>query len=98
MKVITEAVQFKADSKLIDYIEEKLAKLDKLSDRIISAKVKLRLENSGQVKDKVVEVSLNVPGDHLFAKSISKTFETATDDAVKALGRQLKKFKARYAH
>jgi putative sigma-54 modulation protein len=97
MKVTTEAVQFKADAKLLDFIEEKLSKLEKLSDQIINAKVKLRLENSGQVKDKVVEVSLNVPGDELFAKSTSKTFEAATDDVVKALGKQIKKFKSKYS-
>lgn len=98
MKVTTEAIQFKADAKLLDYIEEKLSKLEKLSDQIINAKVKLRLENSGKVKDKIVEVSLNVPGDQLFAKSTSKTFEAAADDVVKALERQIKKFKSKYAH
>jgi putative sigma-54 modulation protein len=98
MKVTTEAVQFKADAKLLDFIEEKLNKLEKLSDQIINAKVKLRLENSGQIKDKVVEVSLNVPGDELFAKSTSKTFEAATDDVVKALEKQIKKFKSKNSH
>ncbi len=97
MRVNTEAVQFKADAKLLDFVEEKLHKLEKLSDQIISANVKLRLENSGQIKDKVVEISLNLPGDQLFAKSTSKTFENATDDAVKALERQIKKFKAKFS-
>lgn len=98
MRVLTEAVQFKADAKLLEFIEEKLGKLEKLYDQIINAKVKLRLENSGKVKDKIVEISLNVPGDMLFAKSNSKTFEEATDDTVKALERQLKKFKSKFAH
>ncbi len=98
MKVTTEAIQFKADAKLLDFIEEKLSKLEKLSDQIINAKVKLRLENSGQVRDKLVEVSLNVPGDQLFAKATSKTFEAATDDVVKALSKQIKKFKSKFAH
>ena len=98
MKVTTEAIQFKADAKLLEFIEEKVGKLEKLSDQIINAKVKLRLENSGKVRDKIVEVSLSVPGEQLFAKSTSKTFETATDDVVKALERQLKKFKSKFAH
>ena len=98
MKVTTEAIQFKADVKLLEFIDEKVGKLEKLSDQIINAKVKLRLENSGKVRDKIVEVSLSVPGEHLFAKSTSKSFETATDDVVKALGRQLKKFKSKFAH
>ena len=62
MKVRTEAVQFKADSKLIDYLDKKLQKLDNFFDRIIDADVKLRLENSGQVRDKITEIKLKVPG------------------------------------
>lgn len=95
MRVRTEAVQFKADIKLIQFIEERLGKLDQFFDRIIDARVSLRLENSGKVKDKIVEVSLNVPGDRLFAKSMDKTFEAAADDVTDALRRQLKKYKAK---
>ncbi|WP_363325461.1 HPF/RaiA family ribosome-associated protein, partial [Phaeodactylibacter sp.] len=47
MKVQTEAVSFKADQKLIDFIEQKLQKMEKYFDRIIEAKVTLKLENSG---------------------------------------------------
>lgn len=95
MRVLTEAAQFKADAKLIEFIEDKLGKLDQFFDQIINAKVQLRLENSGQVKDKIVEVTLNVPGDQLFARSSEKSFESAIDDASKALERQLKKYKAK---
>ena len=58
MKVHTESVQFKADKKLLDFIDKKVGKLEQFFDRIIQADVKLRLENSGQVKDKVAAVSL----------------------------------------
>jgi len=93
MKVRTEAVQFKADQKLLDFIENKLGKLENYFDRIIDAKVILKLENSGQVKDKISEVKLNVPGISLFAKYSAKTFEEATDKATANLTRQLKKYK-----
>lgn len=95
MRVLTEAVQFKADIKLIEFIEDKLNKLEQFFDRIIDAKVSLRLENSGKVKDKVVEVRVNVPGDLLFAKATDKTFEAATDEVTQALEKQLKKYKAK---
>ena len=49
MVVYTEAVQFKVDSKLVDFIEKKLSKIDQFFDRIINAKVVLKLENTGQV-------------------------------------------------
>lgn len=93
MKVHTEAVQFKADQKLLDFIEKKMEKLDNFFDRIIEAQVKLRLENSGQVKDKVAEVMLHVPGQSLFAKETNKSFEQSVDIAVDNLRRQLTRYK-----
>jgi len=93
MTVRTEAVQFKADEKLLAYIEKKLSKLDNLFDRIIDATVKLKLENSGQVKDKVAEIKIAVPGTTLFVKETNKTFEESIDLASDNLRRQLKKYK-----
>lgn len=95
MTVYTESVQFKADEKLIRYIEEKLSKMDQFFDRIIEARVFLKLENSGQIKDKIAEVRLSVPGTVLFASSSSKTFEASIDEAAQALKRQLVKYKER---
>ncbi len=95
MRVLTEAVQFKADTKLIEFIDQKVGKLDTFFDRIIEARVTLRLENSGQVRDKVAEVMLSVPGDNLFVKESDKTFEAAIDEAVDSLKRQLIRYKER---
>lgn len=93
MKVYTESVQFKADQKLLDFIEKKLNKIDHYFDRIIDARVTLKLENTGQVRDKIAEVRLKVPGDLLVAKESQKTFEAAIDAVVDVLKRQLIKFK-----
>ena len=93
MRVRTEAVSFKADSKLLDYIDEKLARLTTFFDHIIDAKVILRLENAGRVKDKVAEVRLQVPGNVLFVKVTNKSFEASVEDAVDNLKRQLKRYK-----
>ena len=95
MKVYTEAVQFKADQKLIEFIERKLAKMEQYFDRIIEARVILKLENSGQIKDKIAEVSLSVPGDTIFVKESNKTFEASIDSATDALKKQLIKYKER---
>lgn len=93
MKVHTESVQFKADLKLLELIDKKMSKLEQFFDRITNAEVILRLENSGQVKDKVAEVKLSVPGQSLFAKATTKTFEHSVDEAVDNLRRQLTKYK-----
>ncbi|NET35335.1 MAG: ribosome-associated translation inhibitor RaiA [Cyanothece sp. SIO1E1] len=93
MKVYTESVQFKADRKLLDFIEKKLNKMDQYFDRIIDARVTLKLENAGQIKDKIAEVRLKVPGDVLVVKESQRTFEASIDEAVDVLKRQLIKFK-----
>lgn len=89
----TETVAFKADQKLIDYIERKLGKMDQFFDRIIDANVVLKLENAGQVRDKVAEVRIKVPGDVLIAKETRKTFEASVASAVEGLRRQLIRYK-----
>jgi len=95
MKINLTAVHFDADQKLIDYIEKKSSKLSQFFDRITDAQVFLKLENSGQVRDKIVEIKLMVPGDTLVATETSKTFEAATDAAVDNMKRQLNKHKER---
>jgi putative sigma-54 modulation protein len=93
MKINLSAVHFDADQRLVDYIEKKTAKLDQFFDRIIDAHVFLKLENSGQVRDKIVELKLEVPGDTLIATEVSKTFEASTDAAVDNMKRQLNRHK-----
>lgn len=93
MKVRTEAIQFNADNKLVDFIEEKLEKLDRFFDRILQADVILRLENTGQVKDKVTEIRLQLPGETLVASASNKSFEASASEVVEILKRQLKRHK-----
>ena len=95
MIVHTVAPQFKADEKLLAYIEAKLGKLSQIFDRIIECSVTLRLENSGQVKDKIAEVRLHVPGGTIVASESQRTFEAAVDLLSDKLLRQLKRYKER---
>ena len=93
MNLKIDSIHFKADSKLLDYIEKKAKKIDKFYDRAIDLDVKLKLESNGQIKDKIVEYVLKVPGDKLFVSSVDKTFEAAADEGIDSLKRQLKRFK-----
>ncbi|MFK7947071.1 MAG: ribosome-associated translation inhibitor RaiA [Saprospiraceae bacterium] len=95
MKVHTQSVHFDADMKLIEFIEQKLNKLERFFDQIIMADVILRLENNGQVRDKIAEIKLKVPGKVLIAKETEKSFEAAIDSSADALRRQLIKYKER---
>ena len=95
MKIHTQSIHFDADTKLLEFINKKMAKLEQFFDKIIETKVVLKLENSGQVRDKVTEIKLSIPGSILFVKETNKTFEAAIDKAIDTLKRQLIRYKER---
>jgi putative sigma-54 modulation protein len=93
MNVKIQSIRFKADQKLVDYLEKKYEKLDKYFDRIVDLDIKLSLEKTGQVQDKIVEFVLKVPGETIVSKSSDKAFETAIDESYDKLKIQIKKYK-----
>jgi putative sigma-54 modulation protein len=93
MKVKIQSIHFDADQKLLNFIENKVGKLNTFSNSIIDTEVFLRLDKSASHDNKIAEIKLLVPGNDLFAKRKCKSFEEATDLAVEALRRQLKKQK-----
>jgi len=95
MNLDLQAVSFKADQKLQSFIAQRVEKLDHFFDRIVRTHVMLRLENSGQIREKIVEMSVHVPGEILFTKTGSNTFEGATEEALNAIRKQLERYKNR---
>ena len=94
MQINIHASQVKIDSKLAELAEEKLQKLQKFFENIISIDVFFILEGkSSQIKDKVVEIKMNIPGHTLFAKDSSKLFEEALDQVIGDIKRQIKRVK-----
>jgi len=93
MNIRINAVRFDADNKLEQFIEKKVKKLAQYFDDILNAEVFLRLENTTELENKVVEIRLDVPGSDLFARKQSKSFEESTDSAVAALKQQILKHK-----
>lgn len=90
MKANIQSIHFTADSKLIEYIEQRLNKLETFSNQLMKADVYLKLENEGApVKDKVVEIKIHIPGNDLFAKETKRSFEEAVDAVTEQLRRQL---------
>lgn len=95
MKVQVQSVNFKADQKLVDFIQKRMDKLDQFYDRIIDGEVYLKVDNNHTRENKIVEVRVNVPGNDLMVKKECTSFEEATDLATDALRRQLDKHKAK---
>lgn len=95
MKLDIQSIHFTADQKLIDFIENKVNKLETFYDRFTGGEVFLRVEKNGDNSrdNKVVEIKLHLPGDLLVAKKHGVSFEVATDDATESLRRQVKKYK-----
>jgi len=93
MKVNINSVHFKADKKLVTFIEQKVDKLSNFYDGIIGGDVSLKLSNKADNENKNVEIRLIIKGYDLFAKKQSQTFEEATDQAIDALKKQLTKHK-----
>lgn len=98
MNVDIQTVHFNADSRLLDYVNQKLKKLTNFSDRIIRVNVFLKLDNVvHNVKDKIAEIRVHIPRHNFFVKSTSKSFEGSFDDAFDSLVIQIKKNKERKA-
>ncbi len=90
MKITVQSIHFDADRKLIDFISDKLQKLNQFTDSIHGADVFLRLEKDGENREnKHVEIRLSVPGPDLFASRRGKSFEEAVIGAVEALRTQV---------
>lgn len=93
MKVNVHAVNFNVDKKLVSFIEERLTKLEKFYDRVVASDVFLKVENTSDKENKIVELKISVPGDEFMVKKTGKSFEEATDLAAESLERLLVKRK-----
>jgi putative sigma-54 modulation protein len=93
MKVFTQSVNFNADKDLIKYVEKKANQLVKFHDKIVDAEVFLKVQNTSDKENKIIEIKLNIPGSELIVKRETKTFEEGINLAVDSLKRQLKKSK-----
>lgn len=93
MIVKINSVKFSPTSQLESFVETKVRKLGQYYDDIIGAEVFLKLENTQDLENKIAEIKLDIPGNELFVKKQSKSFEESTDNAVSALKKQITKAK-----
>jgi putative sigma-54 modulation protein len=93
MKVNIHAVNFNVDGKLLDFIQERMDKLEKYYDKVVSSDVFLKVEKTSEKENKIVEVKISVPGDDFMVKKQCKTFEEALEQSAESLERLLQKRK-----
>lgn len=79
MEINVKSLKFDADQKLIDFVNKKVARLEKFFDGLERVDVSLSL-----LPDHIKSVKLqaHVPGDELIIERNAKTFEEAATDAV----------------
>jgi putative sigma-54 modulation protein len=78
------------------YAEEKLAKLERFSDRILDARVVMSYGGNGVEDPARVEVQVHVPNGVIRAEERGLDTYAAVDKVVDKLERQLKRFKGKF--
>jgi len=93
MKINLQSLHFKASNNLKEFVEEKVGKLSRFDDKIISADVTLFADDGKNIDNKVCEIRLIVPGYDDFVKRNAESFEEAIAGAVETLQKIIKRKK-----
>jgi putative sigma-54 modulation protein len=93
MKVQVQAVNFNADKKLVQLIEEKVEALLKFQENIIGAEVFLKVQKTSEKENKILELKVGIPGKDKLVKKTSNTFEDALTQAISSMKNALKRIK-----
>ncbi len=93
MKILVQSVNFNADAGLIEFVEKKINSLEKYYDKIVDSEVFLKVQQTSEKENKLVDIKLNIPGGDLIVKKQCKTFEEGIMLASDSLKRKLTKEK-----
>ncbi len=96
MTVNIQYVQMATSEAMSEYVNNKLSKLGKKYDWIISATVHFQAQHDPKGKGKICKMELSLPGPRLFATSNEENYENAVKETIRDLERQLKKRKQTY--
>ena len=93
MDIRIKAIHFDVNERLQDFIEKKVAKLEKTFEDIKTAEVQLKVVKPATAQNKETSLTVSVPGQTLFVEKTCDTFEEGVDLCVDAMKVQLTKFK-----
>ncbi|MEO8820034.1 MAG: HPF/RaiA family ribosome-associated protein [Ginsengibacter sp.] len=92
MKINLQTLKFDANQDLKDYVDDKVGKLSRFDDKIISAEVTLFIDGDA-IDNKFCDIRLVVPGYDDFVKKNASTFEEAVLNTVEVLQKILRRKK-----
>ena len=95
MNINIQTLDFTAKDELNEFIKEKVARLGRYLDKIISYEITLRVEKSETNDNKIADIRMLVAVNDLLASSRASSFEKATAEAIEALERQIEKRKTK---
>ena len=96
MEIRIESPHFTVSDPLNEYVNDKVSKLEHLSERLIRSDVYLKLDKSSTDDNKICEIRIIAPRKSIFASRRSLTFEDAVTQTVHALEKQLRKRKTKW--
>lgn len=96
MEIVLRGALIQADARLQDYAQNRIGKLDRLLPSAREAVVEVRQEQARSANDRiVVQVTVNANGTFLRAEERAADAHTALDEAIDALGKQMRRHKSR---
>ena len=95
MNIQIQSVKFDAGQRLLEFIEKKLAKLDRVAADATGIDVVLKLEKDDERGNKIAVITLRMPGGDIRVEEQARTFEEAIDSSMDVLKRQIEKRKER---
>lgn len=91
METRIQSVHFDATQQLLEFVEKKVAKLEKLCDGATALDVNMKLIKPETAMNKEVALRLSTGNGELFAAKTSDTFEDALLGAIDAIKVQIEK-------
>ena len=93
MNIKVTAVKFDATEKLHEFIEKKVAKLEKLDADISEVEVRLKVDKPQTNGNKQASITVELPKEKLFVEKVEDTFEEAVTSALLAMEKQVTRYK-----
>ena len=90
MKIVIQTPDHRPSTSLKEFIINKVSKLEKLHQQIISAEVTIEKDNSKSKEMIKCSIILNIPGKDEYVKASSTIFEDAVLKAKEAAERRLR--------
>lgn len=97
MTINIQYVRMATSETMNEYVTNKLEKLGKKYEWVISAGVHFEVENNAKTNGKICKIELSLPGPRIFATSNERNYELAVKNTLKDLETQLKKRKQVYS-